>query len=245
MIGTFGRTGLAATWMLAATLAACGPSDISSESANQVADALERAVNSDGEVTESKNAGAVEKTTIAYIRSAKADQAAFDRAFEQAGAIKVMQGPLSGPGDPVLRNCEDIAALEPVALNNGKRFNQHMRAAERTARETFANPRERDEFLRGMRQGAEQGGGGRESFRRSWELSADVVREAAQMCRVLARGGWRESGGQLMFDSIADMNEFNAASSRLNASNDQIIMIQDQAKAQAQVHAEQLRQMAR
>ncbi|MEZ5710177.1 MAG: hypothetical protein R3E02_12400 [Blastomonas sp.] len=169
------------------------------------------------------------RAATTFYNSIIDDSNGFIDAADEAGMNRILDGEVTSPSDPVLRKCDDIAALEQLAVRTGKMYPRHFRAFRKALdREKDIDPDFREGVLSGFT-GAQARNSDR--FALQWRFSEEIVREVAGLCRLLAAGGWSFSNGSYLFDQPASVTRFNGFADRLTQISERAMAFQKEQQA--------------
>jgi len=205
---------------------------------------MERVLESGGDlnVRMKGDGGPLSRITAALANGAMEDASRFERALTEAQvpALLAMDGLTRS--SPLFRNCDRMAALEPLAQELGANRERHVAAARQIAEQAI----EAGELPRNMLSGFEEGARNtKPRHDRQWALHAELGVESAALCRHMAARPWQLSGGQVTFNSAGDAAAYNARIGRINAIADEQERLLALSQADARRGVDQMRRMAR
>jgi hypothetical protein len=162
--------------------------------------------------TPGADAGPITRLAAAAAAPMIADARRLNQAEADSGMLQIMTFAGLTTDAPVLRHCDKIAAVAPLALAIGRRFPSYLDAARAEGRNLVANGLVEqpaiDAFLRGFAVTQPR-------YRRQSGLAATIAEGEAAMCRILAHRNWhRGEGDRIVFDDDADMQAASALRAR-------------------------------
>jgi len=128
------------------------------------------------------------------------DQRAFNARAQQLGLAAVVSFEGLTHDSPILRNCAALTSLADDAHAVGASLPRHIEEARAASEGLDLSDEQRDAFVRGALAGAPK-------LQHQWNLNAGMVREAQQLCVILARGHWVRDGVQVNFTKPAELSE--------------------------------------
>lgn len=202
--------------VLAALVRVGGSTAALRDDAASAANEMERVLaSSDPENTRMRaGGGPLSQMMAAFLNGVLEDSSRFEREAAAAGVEQVLTQRGLTRSSPVLRNCGRIAALSPLADSLAGNVDRHLAAAHAIGERAIASGEMPRAALNGFENGAQSSKG---DYRRQWALNAQLGSEAAALCRLLAKGRWRDQNGRIGFDSDADVAVFNRGIERIRA----------------------------
>jgi hypothetical protein len=158
------------------------------------------------------DAGPMTRLTAVVGNMILADTNDFSAASSEAGLAQVISLEGLTPDSPVLDHCERLDALGPRSRTIAARYPAYIDAARSEGAKLAAAKElpqaEVDAMIRGM-------SNQQQAFNRQWTLGGELAVQAGQLCRILSRRHWQNTGSAVRFTDEADLADATAVRSRL------------------------------